>query len=314
MAEKTTDLAGPELVDDWLAALRDQGKQPATLTNYRRALAHLAGWLADHTGQPFDPAACLPRDIAAWQRHQQISERAKPATLNPRRAAAGSFFNWAAARGLVAANPVTACRPVRPEPRRPRALSRSQANRLRRQVYAAGSARDAAMLELLLGAGLRVGELLALRRGDLDLGERRGQVTIRAGKGGQFRVVPLVHEVRQALRSYLDSLTPPPEEADPLWRGERGPLRSRSAVLNMLKNHARAAGLPADRISPHVLRHTFSTFYLERNPGDLRGLAALLGHASLGTTLIYTEPTPAALARRLEAASTGSNTDNGIND
>jgi site-specific recombinase XerD len=187
--------------------------------------------------------------------------------------------------------------------RRPKALDEVYVRRLLRQVNQAGEPRDVAIVELLLGTGLRVSELLALRVGDLTLGERSGEVVVRRGKGGVHRQVPLTAPVRRALRTYLDS-QPKLKKGDPLWIGERGPLRDRSGIYNMLKKYAHLAGLDPDEISPHVLRHTMATRYLAANPDDLRGLAAILGHADLNTVMIYTEPTTADLAARMEKAET----------
>lgn len=89
----------------------------------------------------------------------------------------------------------------------------------------------------------------------------------------------------------------------PLWIGQRGPIQHRSAVLRMLEKYANTARLSA--FGPHVLRHTFSTRYLKANPGDLRGLAALLGHTSLNTVMIYTEPRMEDLAKRMAKVENG---------
>ncbi len=85
---------------------------------------------------------------------------------------------------------------------------------------------------------------------------------------------------------------------DPLWQGIRGPIHDPSAINRLLDKYARWAGIK--ELTPHTLRHTFATRYLEANPGDLRGLAALLGHASLDTVMIYTEPSEEELAERVE--------------
>ena len=84
----------------------------------------------------------------------------------------------------------------------------------------------------------------------------------------------------------------------PLWLGTRGELSHRSSVVRLLNKYAYQAGIEA--FSPHALRHTFASRYLEANPGDLRGLAALLGHANLNTVMIYTEPRLEDLAERME--------------
>jgi site-specific recombinase XerC len=165
-------------------------------------------------------------------------------------------------------------------------------------VYASGNPRDVAMVELLAGAGLRVGELLALRVGDVTLGERSGQVVVRRGKHRGYRTVPLTASVRKALAAWL-AIHAQADDADaPLWWGPRGPLTDRSAVNRMLAKYARRAGVAP--CGPHVLRHTFATRYLAANPGDLRGLAALLGHSNLNPVMIYTEPRLEDLAQHME--------------
>jgi site-specific recombinase XerD len=107
--------------------------------------------------------------------------------------------------------------------------------------------------------------------------------------------------VRRALRVYLEYLGDDLGEADPLWRGVRGPLRSPSGINRILEKYALRAGL--GEVSPHVLRHTFAARYLEANPDDLRGLASLLGHSSLDTVLLYARPAEASLSERMERMS-----------
>jgi len=155
-----------------------------------------------------------------------------------------------------------------------------------------------AILEVFLGTGLRVGELLALRRGDIVLKERASVLTVRRGKGGGMRRVPLTAEVRKAVQAYLERLAVPLNDDAPLWQGARGPLHDPSAINRLLAKYAHLAKI--DGLSPHTLRHTFATRYLEANPSDLRGLASLLGHSSLNTVMIYTEPTEEDLLDRME--------------
>jgi integrase/recombinase XerC len=162
--------------------------------------------------------------------------------------------------------------------------------------------RDIALFELLVGTGLRVSEALKLRVGDLSLNDRSGRVTVRRGKGGVHREVPLTKEVRQTLKAYLET-HPDLEGKDPLWVGQRGPLKDPSAINRLLAKYARLARVK--EVTPHALRHTFATRYLEAHPGDIRYLAAILGHADLKTTMVYTEPDLDDLARRMEEAEVG---------
>ncbi len=292
-------------ISKWLTDLERQGKSKSTVASYRRALAHFSNWSEQTYGQPFDPAAIIPRDVTDWKARQQTVENAAPSTINSRLVALSRFFKWAVAKQMVRTDPTTEVSGVRLPTRQPKALDDIYVRRLLRQVNQTGNLRDIALVELLLGAGLRISETLALRVADLTLNPRGGEVVIRHGKGGVYRRVPLTAPVRRALQDYLkqyNDLT----DTDLLWVGERGPLKDRSGTFYMLKKYARQAGLDDNLISAHVLRHTFATRYLAANPDDLRGLAAILGHASLNTVMIYTEPTTADLAARMERAEQGS--------
>lgn len=289
---------------EWLDYLRQKGKSDSTVGNYGRSLAHFICWSERSYGQAFDPALIIERDVADWKAYQQTVEAAKPNTVNVRLVALSRFFKWAVAQGYARSDPTLEVDSVRAESRRPKSLDKKYVRRLRRQVQAEGNARDEAIVELLLGTGLRVGELLALKVEDLTLNDRSGEVRVRYGKGGVYRTVPLTANVRKALRAYLDT-EPELQPDDLVWVGERGPLKDRGGIFLMLKKYAFRAGLDENEISPHVLRHTFTTRYLEANPDDLRGLAAILGHSSLNTVMIYTEPTTEALAGRMERAEKG---------
>lgn len=288
----------------WLEELDRQGKSPHTVSAYRRALVHFICWNETTYGQPFVPSEIIARDVAGWQMHQQTVEGAKPSTVNQRLVGLKRFFGWSLSQGHVKDNPAAEIRSLRPERRRPKALSSVEQRRLLRAVHAGGRLRDIAMVETLLGTGLRVGELLALERRDVVLGERSGQVTVRRGKQGVHRVVPLTAPIRRALVAYVASLPHMSQPISPFWLGERGPLRDRSAVSRVLAKYAYDARLTGS-IGAHTLRHTFATRYLEANPHDLRGLAALMGHASLDTVMIYTEPSLTSLVRRLERMEQG---------
>lgn len=304
----TTPITDPTILE-WLDYLAHQGKSKLTIATYRRGLVHFVTWSEQTYGQPFDPSAIIPRDVAEWKARQQMVEKAPPATINARLTALSRYFKWTLARSYCRSDPTAEIKSLRPPARQPKALPDTYVRRLLRHVHQTGHKRDAALVEIMLGSGLRVSEALALRVGDIALNGRTpssgsgrgGEVTVRRGKGGVHRVVPLTSPVRQALKVYLES-QPELKPDDPLWIGERGPLHDRSGVFNLLKKYARLAGLDPDLISPHILRHTFATRYLAANPDDLRGLAAILGHANLNTVMIYTQPTVSDLMTRMEKA------------
>ena len=285
------------LIGRWLEALEQQGKSSHTLAAYRRALTHFIQWNMTNYSSAFDLVSIIPRDVRDWKGYQQTVEKASPATINQRLVALSRFFAWAVKQGLARENPAQDTGSLRLPLREANGLPDRDLRWFLRAVHTSGNLRDIAIVETLVGTGLRVGELLALQVGDVEMGERSGKVTVRQGKHGGYRAVPLTREVRAALSAYLAQY-PDAQPNTPLWLGTRGELSHRSSVVRLLNKYAYQAGVEA--FSPHALRHTFAARYLEANPGDLRGLAALLGHANLNTVMIYTEPHLEDLAARLE--------------
>jgi len=292
-----TLLTLPDLQQGWLDHLERQGKSPHTLRAYAQGLDRFSRWYELTYGTALTLDEVMPRDIRDWKAHQQTVEGAAPATVNQRLVAVTRFFRWARAQGHCRENPAEEVGHIRLVPRKPQALEKTTLRRLLRATR--GHLRDYAILEVLSGTGLRVGELLALKVGDVQINERSGQVTVRHGKGGGYREVPLTLDVRKALSAYLEEAHPDQGSPEaPLWVGPAGGLRHRSSVTRLMDKYALQAGL--EPISPHTLRHTFATRYLNANPGDLRGLARLLGHTSLDTVMIYTEPRMEDLTERME--------------
>lgn len=151
------------------------------------------------------------------------------------------------------------------------------------------AARDRAVLILLYGAGLRIAEALALTGAALPLGET---LTV-TGKGGKQRVVPLLPVVRDAVGDYLARCPWPTERDKPLFRGAKGGPLNQGMVQKAMATARIALGLPSTA-TPHALRHSFATHLLGAG-ADLRSLQELLGHASLGSTQIYTRVDAATL-------------------
>ena len=145
--------------------------------------------------------------------------------------------------------------------------------------------RDAAILTLLYGSGLRISEALGLARGDVPAPGQGDAITV-TGKGNKQRMVPLLPQVSQSIADYI-ALCPYDLPADgPLFIGTRGKALSPRVVQLVMERLRGALGLP-DSATPHALRHSFATHLLGRG-GDLRAIQELLGHASLSTTQIYT--------------------------
>lgn len=144
-------------------------------------------------------------------------------------------------------------------------------------------ARDWAVLLLLYGAGLRIGEAMGLTGAILPLAE-----TLRVtGKRGKTRIVPLLPQVRAAIEAYVEQCPYPPARDEPLFRGARGGPLSPALIRRAVQGARGRLGL-SERTTPHALRHSFATHLLGRG-ADLRSLQELLGHASLSSTQVYTQ-------------------------
>jgi site-specific recombinase XerD len=156
--------------------------------------------------------------------------------------------------------------------------------------------RDLAIVEMMMKTGLRVSELVDLTLTDLELAERGGRVIVRAGKGGKYREVPLSKEVRVALESYLQKREE--DGSQRLFLGQRGPLNV-PGVQYLVTKYAYQARL--QEVTPHTLRHTFGKNLVDVGV-SLEQVAALLGHESLDTVMIYTKPSHGDLEKAVRKA------------
>ena len=203
-----------------------------------------------------------------------------------------SFARYLERNGKGKALAFAALRPPRIKRGLPKPLSIDAARQVVRMDARAGEnrpqwiiARDAAVLSLLYGAGLRISEALSLKRRDVPRpGE--GDVLTVTGKGNKTRMVPVLNKVLQLIADYVAICPHTLPQEGPIFIGARGgPLSPRIIQLAMQRLRG-ALGLP-DSATPHALRHSFATHLLARG-GDLRAIQELLGHASLSTTQIYT--------------------------
>ncbi|MBI2963080.1 MAG: tyrosine recombinase XerD [Deltaproteobacteria bacterium] len=279
-------------VDAYLAYLAtSRGLSRNTLDAYGRDLAALAEFLG--TRGRGDPRAIDADDLVdylAWLRDRTLA----PASVARRFCAARGWLRFLETSGVLSRSPAGAVRSSRLPRRLPRPWTREDVRRLLDAPFAGpGGARDRAMLETLYGAGLRVSELVSLRLPQLNL--EAGYLLV-IGKGDKERPVPLGVPARDALRGYLEG-----GARAALLRGRssphvfvtaRGGAMSRQGFWKLLRRRALALGLPP--VSPHRLRHSFATHLLEGG-ADLRAVQAMLGHADISTTQIYTEVARAKL-------------------
>ncbi|MGE5188812.1 MAG: tyrosine-type recombinase/integrase [Gemmatimonadota bacterium] len=219
-------------------------------------------------------------------------------------AAVRTFFSFLAAQGAVRENPAAGIWAPRREDRLPEFLPVDEMMDLLRSLPGGGELekRDAAILELLYSSGLRVGELVALRRGDVSAAEGTARVT---GKGRKVRIVPVGSQAVRALAAYLEArssrLAAADDDADgPLFLNARGGRLSARSVARILEGALARVGARR-RLSPHGIRHSFATHLLESG-ADLRAIQEMLGHASLSTTQRYARVNVSHLVRAYEDA------------
>lgn len=296
-----------EAAEAWLARLAHERRlSQKTLEAYARDLATVLDRLKAHLGARPDLghlAALKPADVRAVLASRR-SDGVAPRTLVRLLAAARSFARHLEREGEGKLAALAAVRGPKVGKTLPKPVSVEAARALADPATRAGEARepwvlarDAAVIALLYGAGLRIAEALSLTpanvAGEVD------HITV-VGKGSKARMVPLIAPVRAAIADYV-SLCPHALGKDgPLFRGAKGAKLSPRIVQAAVERMRGALGLP-DTATPHALRHSFATHLLARG-GDLRSIQELLGHASLSTTQIYTAVDQAALMAAYRAA------------
>lgn len=294
MADKVFPDVAAEIAR-WLTHLSAERRMsPKTCEAYRRDVTQFLAFLAGHFGalpRLADLNTLTPQDVRAFMAARR-AQNAGARTLMRALAGVRSFarFLERAGNGKLAA--LAAVRAPKIAKSLPKPLAVPVAKRIADVDLRAGEerapwilARDAAVLALLYGSGLRIAEALSLNRGDVPKpGE--GDTLVVTGKGNKTRMVPVLRNVLQLVADYVAACPYDLPADGPLFLGAKGgPLSPRIIQLAMARLRG-ALGLP-DTATPHALRHSFATHLLSRG-GDLRAIQELLGHASLSTTQIYT--------------------------
>ncbi|TMA77904.1 MAG: tyrosine recombinase [Deltaproteobacteria bacterium] len=285
-------------LDDWIDrflafAAAERGFSPHTVAAYARDLGRLAAFAESHgirDARALD-ATALQRFLAG-ERRRGLAPRSQARVA----AALRSFGRFLVLERVVGVSAAAELQVRSGVPALPHAPGREDMRALldAPPVDTALGRRDRAMLELLYGAGLRVSELVRLRPTNVDLDANCVRLV---GKGGRERVVPLGRIARQRLSEYQADARPTlvaGARARPeLFVSRRGTPLSRQMVWKLLKRYVRVASLDP-RFSPHSLRHAFATHLLDGG-ADLRAVQAMLGHADVATTQIYTHVAPKRL-------------------
>jgi integrase/recombinase XerC len=278
----------------WLNHLAHERRlSPRTIEAYGRDARQFLSFLESRFGAPpgiGDFTDLAPGDLRAFLANRR-GEAIEARSLQRALSALKSLARHIARETGQTAAALGAIRAPKTGRRLPRPLSPSDARAMTTTALREGEARepwilarDAAVLALCYGAGLRISEALSIRRADAPIGETDA-ITI-VGKGQKSRSAPIIPPVRKAVEDYLALCPYALKPAGPLFVGAKGgPLSPRIVQLAMERMRG-ALGL-SDDATPHALRHSFATHLLARG-GDLRTIQDLLGHASLSTTQVYT--------------------------
>jgi len=279
----------------WLSHIvAERRMSPKTAEAYERDVRQFLGFLTEHTGELVtlkSLAALEPRDVRAFmasRRGDGIGSRSLMRSL----AGGRSFARFLERDGKGKVGALSAVRAPKLPKTLPKPIAAASAKQLTDVDLRAGEerepwvlARDAAVLALLYGSGLRISEALGLKR-EMVPAPGKGDVIVVTGKGNKTRMVPVLRQVLELIAEYVAICPYDLPEQGPLFVGAKGgPLSPRIVQLAMARMRG-MLGLP-ETATPHALRHSFATHLLARG-GDLRAIQELLGHASLSTTQIYT--------------------------
>lgn len=282
---------GPErpwIVDSFLEHLEwERNLSPATLRAYRREIRSFVAFVLDEFVFE-DPGRVTPAAVRAYLAHLH-SRELQPNSIGRALAALRTYFRFLVSEGLIEASPADAVPHPHDVKRTPEIADRYAIEELLDSFPdTPAGRRDQAAVELLYAAGLRVGELVALDLGDLELGQRLIRVR---GKGRKERLVPFGRPAAQAIEAYLPERSRwrkgLANEDEPLFVNQRGGRLSDRSIRRQLDQAVRRTA-DLNHLHPHALRHAFATHLLEAGM-DLRAIQELLGHSSLATTQLYTK-------------------------
>ena len=284
-------LGRPIAVEDflgWMAS--ERGRSANTLAAYRRDLSGYEGWLAERELSVLTAARA---DIDEFVQARRVGGAA-PSSIARQLAAVRMLHRFMCEEGVRADDPTADVEGVRVPAGIPHPLTEQEVDSLLAAVVGTDPAalRDRALLEFLYGTGARIGEACGLSLADLD---RDHRVVRLFGKGAKERLVPFGRAASAALDTWIEEGRPHMEPTRWARRGDqeavflntRGARLSRQSAWAVVRRYGEAIGV-ADRLSPHVLRHSCATHLLDHG-ADLRIVQEMLGHASISTTQVYTK-------------------------
>ncbi|MBP7954068.1 MAG: tyrosine-type recombinase/integrase [Nitrosomonas sp.] len=279
-------------IKSYITYQKSTGKSLATLASYRSDLMQFARWFESVNTVEMRLTNITPTDARQYKQHL-IDTNLRPQTINRRLLSLKYFLNWGwDTKKIKQRFPLP--KTVKQSQSTPKWLSRIQQNQLLRHVERYGNIRDIVIVKVLMNTGLRIAELCSIKWSHISMSDRKGKLSVNAGKGCKYREIPLNQDARQAFFD-LDYKTHAGTDTF-VFTGQRGTLSPRGIQL-MLKRLNIPSGLGS--ISPHQFRHTFCKNLVDAGV-SLEKIASLAGHERLDTTKLYCHPSFADLSDAVE--------------
>ena len=269
------------MFDDYISVLVSQGRSSDTIKTYKTQLTKFFSWL-ESNNESAEPEEITSIDAVEYRSYLQ-GQGKKPATINTALRSIEAYCTWLVGEGRMGHNPLSKVKKVEQVQEVPKWLDKSEKYRLIRTAIHEKDKRNEAIVLTLLLAGLRASEIINLTPEDIALSERKGSITVKAGKGNKRRVVPIPKELRECLGEYLT------ERATKRWLfdSQRGEKLTYIGLYQFIDSIGKKAHI--DNLTPHVLRHTYCHDLVNKGV-RIELVAKLAGHSKIETTMIYTQP------------------------
>lgn len=293
-----------DLFAEFLNSLSEEALSEATRRAYGYDLQKFNLWHEESKGTVIQPEKLSAIDLLNYRQFLLNVRGLKPTTINRALEALRKYCGWAYREKKLKKDVSSSLKPVRfVRNKQPVGLLEPEVHALLRvagETQYGLASRNYALIQIMLQAGLRVGEVAALKNSDVTVRERTGAVLVRQGKGLKEREIPLNATVRRALKNYLDDRAGEAKPDEPFFLSERKKAMPKRTIQAVIAQLGKRAKITRVKVSAHTLRHTFALNYLKQNPGKLVELSQLMGHESLDTTAVYLRPSHEDLAADLE--------------
>lgn len=294
---------------DFKEQMKKEDLSQATINSYVINVELYKKYMEEKMGY-FSPGEILDMDIKEYKSFLLNVKKEKPGTINKKLITLSKYCEFLVNERILEKNPAAGVGKIKIQKIKssPKVLSKNDLFRFKREFYKENNLRDIAIFEILYNTGIRVSELCDIeyyqeesqnQKSDFNLSDRKGELTIRSGKGSKHRSVPLNVDARKAISDYLEVRpdTRAIPERNKLIQGERGNL-NRQAINKIIKKYSNRAGFE-NSIHPHSLRHQLGRDLI-RNGSDIISVAEILGHSDINTTRRYTLPTEEEKINALE--------------